>query len=92
MGGTSVHCDHMGPTCFMGLTSFGTKLALKGNREALWNLTLRASIPTTGDQIPADRAMTVMEQEEDLPNIPVQAVNFATAITPLIKGQMTSTL
>lgn len=35
----------------IGLTSFGTKLALKGNR-ALWNLTLRASIPTTGDQIP----------------------------------------
>ena len=35
----------------IGLTSFGTKLALKGN-GALWNLTLRASIPTTGDQIP----------------------------------------
>ena len=35
----------------IGLTSFGTKLALKGN-GALWNMTLRASIPTTGDQIP----------------------------------------
>lgn len=32
----------------IALASFGTKLALKDN-GTLWNLTLRASIPTTGD-------------------------------------------